>query len=254
MNNVKNYGISKYIILFFISNFITYSIIQLFSLRHLIVKLIVSSDIITGILIIFFCRKELKEVLSRKTNTRSNWRLTILMFIYGVCYSLAMLSFYTFLGIDKINVERGEISLEIAKFIYSNKLMGFLSICIIAPIIEEILFRGLIFRSLLKTNSLIMSVIISSAIFAFFHLNFKQGIIAFGLGLLSSVMYFYYGSIFYPIAIHMGHNSTVLLIAILIGTNFSNFFSLLMFFISLSLTVINTIIISCVKKRNLSTF
>lgn len=45
---------------------------------------------------------------------------------------------YTFLGIDKINVERGEISLEIAKFIYSNKLMGFLTLCVIAPAIEEI--------------------------------------------------------------------------------------------------------------------
>ena len=181
-----------------------------------------------------------------RTDTKRNWKLTILMFIYGVCYSLAMLSFYTFLGIDKINVERGEISLEIAKFIYSSKLMGFLAVCIIAPIIEEILFRGLIFRNLLKTKSLIVSVIISSAIFALFHLNFKQGIIAFGLGLLSSIMYFYYGSIFYPIAIHMGHNSTVLLITILIGTNFNNFFSLWMFFISLSLTIINTIIISCV--------
>gem|GEM_PF-6505575 len=63
MSNTKNYGISKYIILFFISNFITYGILELFNLKYLTVKFIVSSDIITGILITFFCRKELKEIL-----------------------------------------------------------------------------------------------------------------------------------------------------------------------------------------------
>gem|GEM_PF-5414230 len=71
------------------------------------------------------------------------------------------------------------------------------------------------------------------------------------MGLLSSMTYFHYGSIFYSIAIHIGHNSTVLLIAILIGTNLSNFFSLMMLLISLSITVINTIIISRVRKNEL---
>jgi membrane protease YdiL (CAAX protease family) len=52
-----------------------------------------------------------------------------------------------------------------------RSIKHFISLVIIGPIVEEVMFRGLIFRSFLKNYSVKKSIILSSILFAFLHLS-----------------------------------------------------------------------------------
>jgi hypothetical protein len=61
--------------------------------------------------------------------------------------------------------------------------LGLLYICLIGPVIEEIVFRGAIMRSL-ERFGLNFSIVISSLIFGLFHLFTVQAVFAFFMGLI----------------------------------------------------------------------
>lgn len=66
--------------------------------------------------------------------------------------------------------------------------------CIIAPIFEELLFRGIILRSLSKIN-VVFGIILSSFLFGLFHANIPQMIAAFFMGCALSFVAIKSGSI-----------------------------------------------------------
>lgn len=78
----------------------------------------------------------------------------------------------------------------------------FFLMVIITPIIEEILYRGIILNLLLKKYSVIISLILSSLIFAFIHLNFIGIGYLFLYGLLFGFAYYKTKSLFTSILLH----------------------------------------------------
>ncbi len=85
---------------------------------------------------------------------------------------------------------------------------GYLSICILAPLVEELVFRGAILRSLLKGISNHWAAIVVSAIlFALVHMNPAQMPHAFCLGLLLGWMYYRTHSIIPGIMVHWVNNT-----------------------------------------------
>ena len=83
---------------------------------------------------------------------------------------------------------------------------------IIAPIIEEILFRGILFKKLLEKHSLVFSVVIGGLIFAVMHLNPIQAIAVLPMGMYLCVMYRQLGSIIPGIFLHASWNLLVVFI------------------------------------------
>jgi len=77
-----------------------------------------------------------------------------------------------------------------------------LSVVILAPIVEEIIFRKMIIDRLSRFGGA-FSVIISSVAFALIHANIYQFPYAFAVGLLLGYVYYRSGDIRYTIAIHM---------------------------------------------------
>ncbi|HLV23592.1 MAG TPA: type II CAAX endopeptidase family protein [Moheibacter sp.] len=70
------------------------------------------------------------------------------------------------------------------------KIAGFITVCILAPIFEEILFRGILLRGLLQKGiSPILAIFLSSFLFGLAHLNPWQFL---GAGLLGAVFGFVY--------------------------------------------------------------
>lgn len=70
------------------------------------------------------------------------------------------------------------------------KIAGFITVCILAPILEEILFRGILLRGLLQKGiSPIFAIFLSSFLFGLAHLNPWQFL---GAGLLGAVFGFVY--------------------------------------------------------------
>ncbi len=78
---------------------------------------------------------------------------------------------------------------------------------LIAPVIEETIFRGIILHSFLKSMSPRKAILISSALFAFCHASPYQLMVAFLLGILQGWLYWRFQSLVPAIAIHMSANS-----------------------------------------------
>ena len=70
-----------------------------------------------------------------------------------------------------------------------NIIVNFVTICIFAPILEEIMCRGLILNRLLSKNKVWVSIFITALIFGVLHMNWSQGISAFLAGILLCYVY-----------------------------------------------------------------
>lgn len=86
---------------------------------------------------------------------------------------------------------------------------GYLAIGLLAPLAEEIVFRGAILRALLSSPRLSAAgaVVLSAVLFALIHFNPAQLPHAFVIGLLLGWMYYRTGSILPGIAYHWANNS-----------------------------------------------
>ncbi len=82
----------------------------------------------------------------------------------------------------------------------------YLSSVIVAPIVEELIFRGLIFRSLKGGMPRIVAALVSSAVFAVLHGTIMWMLYTFLLGLVLCVLYEKTRSLWACIACHMAFN------------------------------------------------
>jgi uncharacterized protein len=83
-----------------------------------------------------------------------------------------------------------------------------LGIGIIGPVIEEIIFRGLIYNELRRNISTVAALLIQAFLFGVYHMNLTQGIYAFALGIILGLVCTWTRSLWSSILIHMVFNST----------------------------------------------
>lgn len=97
---------------------------------------------------------------------------------------------------------------EVAKTISSsrNSIFSLISVVVLIPICEEIIFRGVIFGYLKKRYNLVISLIIQALVFAFMHGNIVQGIYTFILGLVLGIIYIYTNSLYGSMLMHIIYN------------------------------------------------
>ncbi len=87
---------------------------------------------------------------------------------------------------------------------------GYLTICIFAPLVEEVVFRGAVLKSLLqRMESRWVAIAVSAFFFAIVHLNPAQMPHAFCLGLLLGWMYERTHSILPGIVVHWVNNTVI---------------------------------------------
>lgn len=84
---------------------------------------------------------------------------------------------------------------------------GYVVLCLLAPLAEEIVFRGAILRSLLQSYRPWVAILVSAIFFSVVHANPAQMPHAFVIGLLMGWMYWRTGSILPGIALHWVNNS-----------------------------------------------
>ena len=129
--------------------------------------------------------------------------------ICGISCGLTMNIIMTFSGIvnysagyDKIADRQGSVPIICGILLY-----GFIS-----PAAEEFIFRGLVYNRMRRNTGLYASIILSSLFFGVFHFNIVQGIYGMIMGLLMVWIYERYGSLMYPVAVHMSTNIVMYLI------------------------------------------
>lgn len=85
----------------------------------------------------------------------------------------------------------------------------FVQTVIIAPVFEEVMYRGIILNGMLKKYNPKKAIIVSALIFGLVHLNLPQGINAFVVGILFATVYYYTRSLYICMFMHAVNNFIV---------------------------------------------
>ena len=93
---------------------------------------------------------------------------------------------------------------------------------IIAPIVEELVFRGLVYKRLTKIADIKIAAVLSAVLFGVYHNNWVQAPYAFIIGLLAVFLYERYKSVVAPILFHMSANLTSVILRMALTGNTSD--------------------------------
>ena len=128
----------------------------------------------------------------------------------------------------------------------TNYFISLISMVILPAITEELLFRGLIFKGLQK-NGNVFAIIVSSIMFALFHLSMEQTIYPLLMGIVFAVIMCYENNIIYCITVHLANNFTTLTLQYFkISLTFSHWTYFLLALVSI--IIFATVIILVIKK------
>ncbi len=92
-------------------------------------------------------------------------------------------------------------------FTWLNFVLMLILVGVIAPVVEEVLFRGLLYRWLRFRLPLILAVLFSAAIFSAAHVILPLMPVLFVIGVLLALAYEFSGSLWLPILLHAMQNS-----------------------------------------------
>ena len=151
--------------------------------------------------ILYFCFIEKIELSSNEFKARP---LPTLALCVCIVPFMAMVSVLTALGLnlpDRLDIPFGELPVFLAV----------LTIGVLGPVAEELVFRGAVLGSLLKWNRIEdkpwIAILLSALIFSVIHLNPAQVPTTLILGLLAGWLYFRTGSLVPGIVLHVMNNS-----------------------------------------------
>ena len=84
---------------------------------------------------------------------------------------------------------------------------------VLAPIVEEVIFRGVLFPAIKRRYGLVAGIVLSSLVFTLVHMNPIQMLSVLPLGVYLAIMYHRTGSIYPGMILHATWNFMVLMIA-----------------------------------------
>ena len=89
----------------------------------------------------------------------------------------------------------------------SGKILAALALVVAGPILEEVIYRGLIYGKLRKNHSLITSILTVSILFGFLHGQWNVGVDVFALSVVACLMRETTGTIYAGIILHILKNT-----------------------------------------------
>ncbi|MFH0134366.1 CPBP family intramembrane glutamic endopeptidase [Variovorax sp. VaC1] len=98
-----------------------------------------------------------------------------------------------------------------------GSIAAMLAVCVVAPVLEEMLFRGIVLRGFLRRYSRSQAMVMSALLFGAAHLNIYQFVVGFVLGMVLAWLYERTHSLIPCIALHATYNGTTLLLGDRLG-------------------------------------
>lgn len=139
------------------------------------------------------------------------WIVGYYLIILGALVALSII--VTLLGISSPAASGDEKGgTKLLNFMGSFGLTFVLTV-VLAPIVEEVIFRGVLLGAIAKRFGVIAGILVSSLLFTLVHLDPLQMLSAFPLGVYLAIMYYKTGSIYPGIILHASWNLFILLIA-----------------------------------------
>lgn len=177
-------------------------------------------------------RRKRDGILWQREQRKGNWVLLVLM---SACLCISFNSLIGYSGLEQFSKSYQQT----AEILYSGGIfLELVVIGILAPVSEELMFRGMIFENLCHYMKPIAAGVISSLMFAIYHGNLVQGVYAFCIGCMLAFFCKRYGGILAPIVAHSTANvvSVCITEVDLIGNLFEDSI------ISIVLTILTTLI------------
>lgn len=163
---------------------------------------IVTIAICIGVFIIF-----LKRVTGYQMQLLSNISFVGMMLAIGC-------SFLFFLLLDKgldpifegIFPQSEQDYQEMIQSLTKSPMTSLIQVCVLAPVMEEILMRGVVLGGLKNSYGTVAALLISSVLFACLHFNMVQTLSAFVCGIVLGLLYIRTNSVFCCMIAHSGYN------------------------------------------------
>lgn len=207
-----------YICYAFLSIFVCVIIAEAFNSNILDFFSIDISQLISVILIMRYIHKKFNVTLMSLLNQKNFNKLTLLFIFILTISSYVVINSATTILSNNIIIIPHSSSKSYDSIDSLNNIclcIFFISISIISPIIEEILFRGILLLKLKDDCNQIVALIISSLIFSTLHSSGYGQIVAFFFGLLLGTIVLKTNGILYSILCHITWNSLTTLIVFL---------------------------------------
>lgn len=169
-------------------------------------SLIFAGVVMIGILFLLRYSKKESFVQTYRFHVRPNSIQLFLAFTIG--FSALFFSSYIIEGLAVLFPGPFEAYVELFEDLaLGSPVSFFIAVAIIAPLFEEILFRGYIFDQFERRFAAIgLTIVASGVLFGLYHLNIFQGVFASILGIVLGLSYYWTRSIWIPIIIHFANN------------------------------------------------
>lgn len=154
------------------------------------------------LLLVFKLKKtKIKEYIKIKS---INFEKSLIYFCYGIGFQIfaiiGNIIFMQFYNIEKSS----KVLTEVIKS--GNTFLSLFIVIIIAPIVEEFLFRGMIFTKLKNHLNTKIAIFIQALLFSLIHFNMAQMVPTFLLGLFLGFCYLKFENLLSVIVIHLSFN------------------------------------------------
>jgi len=206
---VGAFGLALLIILFEIVLYIPLGFIDIIIQRSALdnigsyIKMI--GEILVNIIIIYLLIKRIRK--KEEFNLKVQYKPNIKEYLYALLFLGAHLFIFSnTLGILMEKIEVSEWVVEAFDEMLIDPVIAFISICVIAPVFEEIVYRGIILEQLSKRYGSPKSIMISGLIFGLIHANIHQGVNAFFIGLILGFIYIKTNSLLLCMFWHFSNN------------------------------------------------
>lgn len=181
------------------------------------------SGMLSIILTVIWYKLKVKDDLIATITGKSYVVVGILAVFTGI--SLSMVNQYMVnysyldeqLAVMVANEQSGGLGIgDLFSMIPSVTVWTILSRCLIGPILEEFIYRRILYRELVRNTNRWLALVIINGIFALGHgYGLKGMIFVFAIGLVATLLYDYTGKIIVAILFHIGVNSGFYIVPIM---------------------------------------
>ena len=149
--------------------------------------------------------------ISTRYISKKPYQVLGLIVLFSLFLVLPLAGIYELMGIEM------DKNMEMLFNAMMQKPFGIVAVAILAPIVEEIVFRGAILRILLEHFSVSkawIAITISAVTFGLFHGNFAQAVNASFLGLILGWLYYRTKSIIPSMVLHLVNNISAVVLTL----------------------------------------
>lgn len=164
-----------------------------------------------GMLVVLpMARKELKRVPMDRKQVKGRWGSYVLLLVLAVSLAVGMNLLLAFIGLTQASEQYTEVAARQYGVAFG---LGILLYGVVSPLVEEVVFRGLIYNRMKQYFRIPVAIPVCGILFGIYHGNIVQGIYGCILGVVITLVYEWYGSFWAPVLFHGAANMSVFAIS-----------------------------------------